>query len=204
MSDQPKPPPAPFRGLVVATIVALAAAAVLLVTAVLPAEYGIDPTGIGDALGLTAMAETVEGVLLTPLAEGAGEADSPLVSTPRAYNQDTVTFTLGPERWVEYKYALGQGGTFLYTWTATGPVTFDFHTEPVGSAASESESFAQGSSMGEMGSYRAPYSGFHGWYWQNQGNAEVEIMLTTEGFYNQSREYREDGSIEDYDLREIL
>jgi hypothetical protein len=32
---------------------ALAAAAVVLVTAVLPAEYGIDPTGIGGALGFT-------------------------------------------------------------------------------------------------------------------------------------------------------
>ena len=32
---------------------ALAVAAVVLLVAVLPAEYGIDPTGIGRALGLT-------------------------------------------------------------------------------------------------------------------------------------------------------
>ncbi len=35
--------------------VALLAAGLLLVVAVLPAEYGVDPTGIGRALGLTAM-----------------------------------------------------------------------------------------------------------------------------------------------------
>src|SRR5688572_16547435 len=36
-------------------LVAVAVAAVILVTIVLPAEYSIDPTGIGKALGLTEM-----------------------------------------------------------------------------------------------------------------------------------------------------
>ena len=40
-----------------ATLLAAAAAALILVTAVLPAEYGVDPTGIGGALGLTPMGE---------------------------------------------------------------------------------------------------------------------------------------------------
>ena len=38
-----------------ATGMALAVAAAILITTVLPAEHGIDPTGIGKALGLTAM-----------------------------------------------------------------------------------------------------------------------------------------------------
>ena len=38
-----------------ATIVALLVAAVVVVTAVLPAEYGIDPTGVGRRIGLTQM-----------------------------------------------------------------------------------------------------------------------------------------------------
>lgn len=40
-----------------ATAFAAATAAILLVTTVLPAEYGIDPTGVGSALGLTAMGD---------------------------------------------------------------------------------------------------------------------------------------------------
>jgi hypothetical protein len=32
-----------------ATLIALGAAAVILVTTVLPAEYGVDPTGVGRA-----------------------------------------------------------------------------------------------------------------------------------------------------------
>jgi hypothetical protein len=39
------------------TAIALGAAGVLLVTVVLPAEYGIDPTRIGGMLGLTSMGE---------------------------------------------------------------------------------------------------------------------------------------------------
>lgn len=43
--------------LVKSTVIAAAAGAVILVTVVLPAEYGIDPTGIGRALQLTQMGE---------------------------------------------------------------------------------------------------------------------------------------------------
>ncbi len=39
------------------TVIAAAVAALLLVTVVMPAEYGVDPTGIGRVLGLTEMGE---------------------------------------------------------------------------------------------------------------------------------------------------
>ena len=43
------------KKLLKSTILAAATAAVLLVTVVMPAEYGIDPTGIGNVIGLTSM-----------------------------------------------------------------------------------------------------------------------------------------------------
>jgi hypothetical protein len=45
------------RQLIRSTLIALTAAIVILVTAVLPGEYGIDPTGIGRLLGLAEMGE---------------------------------------------------------------------------------------------------------------------------------------------------
>lgn len=45
------------RQLLRSTVIAVVAAGALLTTAVLPAEYGIDPTGIGRVLGLTEMGE---------------------------------------------------------------------------------------------------------------------------------------------------
>ncbi len=45
------------RALVRSTAIALAVAVTLLLTVVLPAEYGIDPTRVGRVLGLTQMGE---------------------------------------------------------------------------------------------------------------------------------------------------
>jgi len=60
------------------TIIAIFAAAALLVTIVLPSEYGIDPTGAGRMLGLTEMGE-----IKTQLAEEA-EADRRLEAEAQA------------------------------------------------------------------------------------------------------------------------
>ena len=43
--------------LIKSTILAAAIAGVLLITVVMPAEYGIDPTGIGNVIGLKKMGE---------------------------------------------------------------------------------------------------------------------------------------------------
>ena len=43
--------------LVKSTVIAVVVALVLLVTVVMPSEYGIDPTGAGRALGLIEMGE---------------------------------------------------------------------------------------------------------------------------------------------------
>jgi len=54
--------------LIKSTILAAVAAGALLVTVVLPAEYGIDPTGIGETIGLKKMGE-----IRISLAEEAAE-----------------------------------------------------------------------------------------------------------------------------------
>jgi hypothetical protein len=53
------------------TLIALGVAALILVTVVLPAEYGVDPTGIGRPLGLTRMGE-----IKVALAREAAEAEA--------------------------------------------------------------------------------------------------------------------------------
>ena len=67
------------RTLVRASVAALAVASVLLVTVVFPAEYGIDPLGTGEALGLSALAGTTvaeepgpppQGKKVAPVQEG--------------------------------------------------------------------------------------------------------------------------------------
>src|SRR5215207_5473463 len=71
---QAKEPPA--RQLVRSTLIAAAIASALLVTAVLPAEYGVDPTGIGRVLGLTEMGETKMALAREEAAHATQEAAS--------------------------------------------------------------------------------------------------------------------------------
>ncbi len=68
------------RQLLISTLAAAAIAGVLLVTAILPAEYGVDPTGAGRALGLTQVGE----IKVALAQEAAGEAaTSTPVSAPQ-------------------------------------------------------------------------------------------------------------------------
>lgn len=66
-SNTPNNADLPSTGkLIRSTILAAIGAGIILVTVVMPSEYGIDPTGIGGALGLTNMGE-----IKTALAEEA-------------------------------------------------------------------------------------------------------------------------------------
>ncbi len=55
------------KKLVKSTIIAAVSAAVVLVTVVMPAEYNIDPTGVGKVLGLTTMGEIKQSLKLKSL-----------------------------------------------------------------------------------------------------------------------------------------
>lgn len=180
----------PLQRVLRATAIAAGAALVLLVVAVLPAEYGIDPLGTGRALGLTALASTEEE---ESAAANTLEEVRPGVNTAqsRALVQDTFTVELRPFEGVEYKYRVEQGGALVYNWTASTDVGFDFHGEPDGAPARYSESYGKGTARSAQGSFLAPTSGVHGWFWENTGSGRVTITLTTSGFYSASTEYRD-------------
>jgi hypothetical protein len=64
-----------------ATAAAMFVAGVVLVTVVLPAEYGVDPTGTGTAFGLTQIAEAEQAVTVTePVGGETSAAAAPEIS----------------------------------------------------------------------------------------------------------------------------
>lgn len=67
----PPPPPPSIRTLALATLGAALVAALVLVVAVLPAEYGVDPTGLGARLGLTRLDGPEPEVVAAPETEEA-------------------------------------------------------------------------------------------------------------------------------------
>jgi len=180
------------RALVTAMTFAVVAAAVVLVVAVLPAEYGVDVTGAGRAFGLLdlyaargAVTET-----LTPAPDG------PVFSRNDGYRTDARTLTLSGYGTLEFKYALDEGAAMIYDWTASDIVGFDFHTEPA-SNPDASESFDKGEAAARRGAYVAPYAGIHGWYWKNNTDHDVTITLTSAGFYSSGKLFLDGGPGED-------
>ncbi len=191
--------PVPSKGtLAKATAVALVVAAILLVTIVLPAEYGIDPLGAGAATGLISLSQTQPPPIV------ASES-GPVRPQPADYKIDTRQFSLEPYGgYVEYKYELEPGATMLYTWTATGEVNFDFHTEPAGLPPSASDSFERGTASEGRGSYTAPYAGIHGWFWENDEEEVVTVTVTTAGFYSAAKEFRDDGTTAEHPVQDLI
>jgi len=158
----------------IATGVALLTAAALLFGAILPAEYGIDPLGTGRLLGLLALGQA------QPFAAETGE-----------YRVDRAELSLYPAEWVEYFYRLDEGSSMVFTWDATGPVTYNFHASPDGAPPGYAESFDAQEKAEGHGTYTAPFTGIHGWYWENVGTEAITLTLTTAGFYTSAEEGRD-------------
>jgi hypothetical protein len=174
-----------------ATVGAAIAAVAILTLFVLPAEYGIDPTGVGGALGLTGM------VAAKPDAPDAPEAPAAPVATAQTLptgasiartgtlRQDEMTITLEPHSGQEVKAHMQAGDSFVFSWATTGgPVKVDMHGEKPDAAEGEFTSYwEEREQTGAQGNFTAPFAGTHGWYWRNKGDTPVTVTVKTTGFY---------------------
>jgi len=175
------------RQLLRSTLIAFCVAGVLLVAVVLPAEYGIDPIRMGRLLGLTAMGKSK--VIAETQADVAGQANGTVMHAhPRKAHTGRVEIQMHPREELEYKATLAKGEPLLYSWSVQGgPVYFEFHGEPT--EGEWPEGFYQSYQIGdrseaEQGSFVAPFTGQHGWYWRNLGDAPVTIVLEASGYYS--------------------
>ena len=192
------------RKLLQTTLGAAAVAAVIVVTAVLPVEYNVDPLGTGKALGLLRAPPVDQGPAiaqeataeLQPLAQG----DSSLYGAP--YRTNTIEFTLQPYDYVEYKYHLAKGASLQFAWAATAVVTHEFHGEPDDKPA-DVRSYDKSDKQSANGSLIAPMTGIHGWFWENPGNEPVTIKLVSSGFYTYGMEFRSDLMKQPYTLTPV-
>jgi hypothetical protein len=192
-----------------ATIIALVVGSLLLVIAVLPAEFGMDPTGAGKLLGFNKLyvpeeADTSSlGVMASnPLIaiiklEKAGsgpdvkrplEADNPPPTTQLSLREDETKVVVPAGKGIEFKINMLKYGKMKYEWTtANGEVLyFDFHGEvkqekEVKEVYFESYTIANSNNM--VGTFLAPYEGKHGWFFRNTGDEDVIVNLRLKGQY---------------------
>lgn len=172
--------------LVRATLLAMAIAGVLLVTVVMPAEYGRDPTGIGHALGLFRPAAVDTAAAPATMADSAADPGKPLTTSPAPFKSDEMTITLASGEGAEIKAAMSPGERIVFSWTATGGngVDVDMHGEATGGAEGQSTSYltGEGEKSGH-GAFTAPFAGNHGWFWQNLNDDPVTVTVKVSGYY---------------------
>lgn len=181
-----------------AAICAAIGSLVILVAVYLPAEYGIDPTGVGDVIGLKEMGE-----IKMQLAEEA-EADRAIGHTTddqssvldgilslfvgSAYAQDAqdwrdeATFTLAPGKTAEWKLVMTEGQTAQYRMIVEGGrINFDLH----GHGSGNSVTYEKGrGSSGSEGEFTAAFDGEHGWFWRNRDKTDVAVTVQVRGEYS--------------------
>nr|WP_315239935.1 transmembrane anchor protein [uncultured Albidiferax sp.] len=193
------------------TLIAALSAAFILVAVVMPADYGIDPTGLGRVLRLTEMGQ-IKTKLAAEAAADAVAAKTPGTSTSVAVApatsvtavapaaaptaeptpaakvstqiewRDTTTITLKPGEGTEVKMAMTEGAKAQYIWVVeAGKVNYDAH----GDGSGKSTSYKKGrNTSSEEGVMTAAFTGNHGWFWRNRGESDVKLILRTRGEYS--------------------
>jgi hypothetical protein len=184
---------------------AVALAALLLVLVVLPAEYGIDPTGLGTRAGLTAIhgpSRTLQIEDVTGGNESYREVAIPDPGQPvplpnpavvqlktAEASTRTLTVHLDVDQETEIKAVLDTAQVMLFSWRADGEVYTDFHGHEPGAGEAFVRYEEQQSGQEGRGSLVAPFKGEHGWFWLNLSGKPVTITLTVSGYFNDIVDY---------------
>ena len=187
-------------------IIALIIGAIVLLTAVLPAEYGLDPLGTGKLFGFSKLYQGNEkiesneiysslnfkkikiGKLGSPLSvPKPSEADNPPPEVQYPQREDTIEVVVPAEKGIEYKFKSLKYGSTKYEWvTDEGIVYIDFHGEvkqenPPKNVFYESYTLAYSNNM--AGTLTAPFEGKHGWYFRNETKEDIIVTIRLNGNY---------------------
>ncbi len=188
--------------LIKSTIIAAIVAGVILITVVLPAEYGIDPTAIGKTLGLKKMGEikvSLEEELAVETAAKLAKIDAAeeSVQTPEINTQPAtdalsheMQVTLAPDEGTEIKVAMSKNSSVQYKWwTDGGRANFDTHADSK-KLKINYHSYDKGSKQKNEGTLVAAFDGSHGWFWRNRTSKTITITLQTDGEYTDIKHFK--------------
>lgn len=197
------------RQLLRSTAIAFVSAVVILTTIVLPAEYAIDPTGIGEAIGLAEMGEIKTQLAAEAESDRIKDEAQPAPATPTAPDQrssllgsvfaelfvgsaraqdaaqksEETKVTLKPGEGAEVKLDMKKSAKVNFAWTVEGGVVnFDMHADGAGQ---QSTSYEKGRAVpSQEGVLEAAFDGKHGWFWRNRGKADVTVTLKVNGDFS--------------------
>ncbi|HLV06717.1 MAG TPA: hypothetical protein VKY80_03500 [Croceibacterium sp.] len=198
MTEQPIASPPPRNKLMLGIVGAVLVAIIALVAFILPAAYGIDPTGAGRALGITKAAEPEMSEEQIRGARRSGVLTLSEQPLQRQEWDDEWEVVLAPYEGIELKYTLEEGAAMDFEWVATDEVEYDLHSHPFEGGTELTEGYALGQGERMQGRYVAAFSGLHGWYWQNRTLEDVTVTVRAAGpiqgstvFYQGGQQERE-------------
>ena len=195
------------------TILAIISAFIILVAVVLPAEYGIDPTGVGRVFQLTDMGKIKQQLKAQAAADAALSPNTS--DTTLAANQQqtpTVAASVSPLEVAVAADVVEEKATTDTTWRDETPFTLSpgegleiklkmikggqapFNWVVTGGAVNfdthgdglgQSISYEKGRGVdSDEGVLVAAFTGNHGWFWRNRGQSDVQVVLRTRGDYS--------------------
>jgi len=181
--------PMPAGRLLALTAGGLVVASLVVFGAILPAEFNMDPLGIGKATGLNRLWAPPE------VAFDASKAGTGTLAREYeiGFRSDTIEIPLksgdGRGNELEYKVRMKKDATLIYEWTVsdiTNPEEFyyDFHGHTVVEGQEMTvATYKQATGTSAKGALTAPFDGVHGWYFQNQALPAVVVRVKLSGFY---------------------
>ena len=194
------------KKLIKSTAIAAVSAVVVLVTCVMPAEYAIDPTGMGKVLGLTKMgeikqslAEESENGINAAQAVNSVEQISVETSTQTAadnaqmimpaINKESISIELKPGQATEVKLTMPQSASVNFDWKAVGGgLNYDTHGDPVNAPKGFYHGYGKGKNeTTQQGVLKAAFDGKHGWFWRNRTENPVTVTLLVEGQFSEMK-----------------
>ena len=133
---------------------------------------GVAPLGVGDpgnAWSLRLFVQTFYPALgdpqLTPIRE------------------DELQLTIPAGGQIEFKARMNETAALTYDWTAASDLNYEFHGDAQGAQGERFESYERGTAASKSGEFKAPFTGRHGWYWQNSGATDIQVTLKLRGEY---------------------
>jgi hypothetical protein len=194
------------KKLIKSTAIAAVSAVVVLVTCVMPAEYAIDPTGMGKVLGLTKMGEikqslaqeSVNGLNVQQTVNSAEQMsvetstqtaiDTVQITMP-AINKESISIELKPGQATEVKLTMPQSASVNFDWKAVGGgLNYDTHGDPVNAPKGFYHGYGKGKNeTTQQGVLKAAFDGKHGWFWRNRTENPVTVTLLVEGQFSEMK-----------------
>ncbi len=170
----------------------LVAGALIVTGAIMPAEFNVDPLGLGKLSGVARLwaPEQKEIDAASPGAPLAREYET-------AFRSDTIEIPLtdflggakGSE--LEYKVRMKKDATLIYEWEVLGAdrkddFHFDFHghTTPAPGQDMQVATYRQAYGLKAQGALTAPFDGIQGWQFSNSSEKPVVVRVKLSGFYD--------------------